>query len=49
MNGTIQSIHLENGKIDVELSVQNSECESNSSSIFDDNPNKGNIDFQNEN
>ena len=48
MNGTIQSIHLENGKIDVELSVQNSECESNSSSIFDDNPNKGNIDFQNE-
>ena len=38
----------ENGNNDIELYVKKPDLESNNSSIFDDNPNKGNIDFQNE-
>ena len=49
LNGSIQSVQIENGINEVELNVrQNSDCDSNNSSVFDDNPNKGNIDFQNE-
>jgi hypothetical protein len=45
----IGSIEIENVKDDAEINVkQNSDCQSNNSSIFDDNPNNGNIDFQNE-
>lgn len=47
---SIDSIQMENGngKKDIELYVKNQDLESNNSSVFDDNPNEGNIDFQNE-
>ena len=45
-----ESIQMDNGnrKNDAELYVKNQDLESNNSSIFDDNPNEGNNDFQNE-
>ena len=45
-----ESLHIENGKgnKDIELYVKKQDLASNNSSIFDDNPNEGNIDFQNE-
>ena len=49
LNGSIQSVQIENGINEVELNVrQNSDCDSNNSSVFDDKPIKGSIDFQNE-
>ena len=49
MNGKIQTLELkENGKNNGALITQNISFLSNASSIFDDNPNEGNIDFQNE-
>lgn len=49
MNGKIQTLELkENGKNNAGLISQNLSFLSNASSIFDDNPNDGNIDFQNE-
>ena len=47
-NKSIQSIEIGNGINDVELQIKNSENISNNSSIFDDNPNEGIDDFQNE-
>ncbi len=48
LKGSIQSIQMENGKNEIEHEHQNSDCESNNSSVFNDNPNEGNLDFQNE-
>ena len=48
LKGSIQSIQMENGKNEIEYEHQNSDCESNNSSVFNDNPNEGNLDFQNE-
>ena len=43
------SIKIENAKDEGKINVQqNDDCQSNNSSVFDDNPNSGNIDFQNE-
>ena len=50
-NGSIQSIQIGNGLNDVDLIVKQNDLvsqHSNNSSVFDDNPNEGNIDFQNE-
>ena len=50
-NGSIQSIQIDNGLNDVDLIVKQNDLvsqHSNNSSVFDDNPNEGNIDFQNE-
>ena len=43
-----ESVQMENGKNAIELYVKKQDLESNNSSVFDDNPNEGNIDFQNE-
>ena len=49
LNGSIQSIEIHNGNNNINLFVdQNSDNKSNNSSVFDDNPNEGNLDFQNE-
>ena len=48
-NVSIESVEIrQNGNNDAELIVQNSSVDSNNSSVFDDNPNEGNVDFQNE-
>ena len=50
-NGSIQSIQIDNGLNDVDLIVKQNDLvsqHSNNNSVFDDNPNEGNIDFQNE-
>jgi ATPase subunit of ABC transporter with duplicated ATPase domains len=38
----------ENEKNDIEINMKKQDSESNNSSVFDDNPNEGNNDFQNE-
>ena len=43
-----ESVQMDNGKNAIELYVKKQDLESNNSSVFDDNPNEGNIDFQNE-
>ena len=46
---SLGSIQIENIKDEVGINVQkNSDCQSNNSSVFDDNPHSGNLDFQNE-
>ncbi len=47
-NISIESIQIENRPNDDELYVKKSDNQSNDASIFDDNPNIGNEDFQNE-
>ena len=48
VNISIESIQIENRQNDDELYVKKSDNQSNDASIFDDNPNLGNEDFQNE-